>query len=165
MNFDAIRIVPIPTQHAERYWLGEADVNGQIPETHVSDGAGVPCRHCLCNVEATDPYLILAYRPFPEIQPYAESGPIFLHAKPCKAYPDNGSVPPMFLKGEPRIVRAYDSTNCIVYGTGKVVRANDIAIYAKELLIDPSTAYVHVRSSENNCYSFRIDRVSVGELV
>ena len=30
-----------------------------------------------------EPYLTLAYRPFPTLQPYAETGPIFLCAKAC----------------------------------------------------------------------------------
>ncbi len=54
------------------------------PERRTSNGVGVPCRHCLRNVEAGRDYLILAYRPFPALQPYAETGPIFLHAEPCE---------------------------------------------------------------------------------
>ena len=51
------------------------DANG-LPERHVSEGTG-PCRHCLGEIAGSAPYLILAHRPFPKPQPYAEVGPIF----------------------------------------------------------------------------------------
>ena len=85
-------------------------------------------------------------------------GPIFLHAEPCGAYAENGTIPAIYLEGEPRIVRGYGRDNRIIYDTGKVVQPPGIARYAAELLSDPATAYVHVRSSMNNCFAFRIDR-------
>ncbi|MBR7560245.1 DUF1203 domain-containing protein, partial [Mycobacterium tuberculosis] len=75
-----------------------ADANGQTPETHVSDGDGTPCRHCLQNVKAGDKYLILSHRPFPAPQPYAETGPIFLHAEACERYAETADMPDMFRK-------------------------------------------------------------------
>lgn len=148
----------MPTEHARRYWSDALDAHGRTPERHVSDGAGVPCRHCLHEVAAGDAYLILAYCPFIELQPYAEVGPIFLHAAPCDAYRDVGAVPAIYLRGEPRILRGYDRNDRIVYGTGRVVEPCDIAEYAAELLDDADVAYVHVRSSANNCFACRIDR-------
>lgn len=153
-----IRFNPIPTEDAERLWAGQCDAHGLKPERQVSDGVGVPCRHCLEIVAEGEPYLVLAYRPFPEAQPYAEIGPIFLHAEPCRAYSDGPRTPAIFLAGEPRIVRAYDRDNRIIYGTGKVVEPQSIASYAGGLLDNPEAAYVHVRSSQNNCFTCRIDR-------
>ena len=62
---------------------GGPDANGQTPERHISLGRGVPCRHCLRPVAAGEPFLLLSHRPFPSPQPYAEQGPIFLHADPA----------------------------------------------------------------------------------
>lgn len=107
---------------------------------------------------AGEHYLILAYCPFTELQPYAEVGPIFLHADPCGAYRDVDAVPAMYLRGEPRILRGYDRNDRIIYGTGKVVEPDHIAEYAAELLDNPDVAYVHVRSSTNNCFACRIER-------
>lgn len=151
-------IAPIPTEHAESYWSGGLDAHGLKPERRISDGAGIPCRHCLSPVAQGEPYLILAYRPFPEVQPYAEVGPIFLHAEPCSAYRQNEAIPETYLDGEPRILRGYDRDNRIIYGTGKIVPPRDMAHYAWDLLRDPEVAYVHVRSSANNCFAFRIER-------
>lgn len=153
-----LRVTPIPTEQARMFWSGGLDAHGMKPERHISDGTGVPCRHCLSSVAAGEPYLVLAYRPFGKVQPYAEVGPIFLHAEPCAAFADKEAVPEFYLNGEARIVRGYDRDNRIIYGTGKVVHPRDITAYAQELLDDPTTAYVHVRSSSNNCFAFRIDR-------
>ena len=78
-----IQFTSMPTEVARAYQAGAADANGQVPERHISDGDGVPCRHCQRDVAAGEPYLILAHRPFPTAQPYAEQGPIFLHAESC----------------------------------------------------------------------------------
>ncbi len=153
-----IRIIPMPTEHARRYWSGGMDFHGCKPERHVSDGTGVPCRHCLRDVAAGEHYLILAYCPFTVLQPYAEVGPIFLHADPCDAYRDIDAVPAMYLRGEPRILRGYDRNDRIVYGTGKVVEPGHMSEYAAALLENPGVAYVHLRSSANNCFAFRVER-------
>jgi hypothetical protein len=86
---------PIPTDTARRYQAGGKDANGQPPERGVSDGAGNPCRHCLRNVPAGAGMLVLAHRPFPGPQPYAEVGPIFLCANPdrCPAPPATADLP------------------------------------------------------------------------
>ena len=158
MDSLTFRVTPIPTEHAKSFWLGEADANGQTPERHISNGDGIPCRHCLSKVMPGQPYLALSYRPFIELQPYAECGPIFLHAEPCSAYQETASIPAMILNGEPRIVRGYDAADRIIYGTGKIVEAGDIEHYAQILFNNVNITYIHVRSSQNNCYTFRIDR-------
>ena len=56
----SIRFLPLPTETATAYWNGATDAYGMAPERHVSDGTGVPCRHCLRLVGAGEPYLILA---------------------------------------------------------------------------------------------------------
>lgn len=156
----ALQFTPMPSAQAQIYWKGGSDAHGLPPERHVSGGVGVPCRHCLGEVAAGEDYLILAYRPFPDLQPYAEVGPIFLHASPCHAYDGKAAVPAMYLDGEPRILRGYGRDNRIIYGSGRVVPPENMAAYAATLLDDPATAYVHVRSATNNCFACRIDRVA-----
>ena len=155
-----ITFTPIPTTHAQDFWSGAPDAHDMTPERHVSDGLSVPCRHCLKTVAAGEEYLVLAYRPFDTAQPYAEIGPIFLHAEPCEAY-NQDILPALFLGGEPRLLKGYGYDNRIIYGTGRIVEPDDITDYAGNLLDDPSVAYIHMRSSLNNCYSCRIDRADV----
>lgn len=151
-----IRYRPIPTETAADLWNGGTDAYGMTPECRVSDGDGVPCRHCLDMVPAGTTYLVLAHRPFPALQPYAETGPIFLHAEPCPAFSGSGT-PPM-LDSSDYIVRGYDAADRIVYGTGAVTPTPEIAAYAEMLLTRSDIAYVHVRSARNNCYQCRIER-------
>ena len=153
-----LHVSPMPTKVAEALWSGGVDANGMKPERQVSDGNGVPCRHCLDHVAAGDPYLVLSYRPFPDAQPYAEQGPVFLHATPCRSYAENRTLPARYIAGGAKIVRGYGPNDRIVYGTGRVVEPEDIAGYAAELLARDDIAYIHVRSSTNNCFAFRIDR-------
>jgi hypothetical protein len=151
-----MRYVAIPTETARHYQAGGADANGQLPERVVSEGAGNPCRHCLRMVPPGAGMLILAHRPFPAPQPYAELGPIFLCAEPCPQ--GGGEALPGMLASPDYIVRGYDADDRIVYGTGGVVATGAIPARADTLFADPRVAYLHVRSARNNCYQLRIDR-------
>ncbi len=151
-----MRFVAIPTEIARAYQAGGPDANGQRPEHKVSDGGGNPCRHCLRMIPEGAGMLVLAHRPFPAPQPYAEVGPIFLCAGPCAA--GGGEALPEVLAAPDYIVRGYGADDRIVYGTGGVVATDRIAARARELLADERVAYVHVRSARNNCFQCRIDR-------
>lgn len=151
-----IRFQPIPTAVARAYQSGQPDANGHLPERHVSDGDGNPCRHCLRMIPQGAAMLILAHRPFPAPQPYAEVGPIFLCADPCTA--GGGEGMPEILASPDYILRGYGPDHRIVYGTGAVVPRDLIPEGADDRLADPRVAYVHVRSARNNCYQLRIDR-------
>lgn len=151
-----MRFVAIPTELVRAYQAGGPDANGQVPERAVSDGGGNPCRHCLRMIPAGAGMLVLAHRPFPAPQPYAEVGPIFLCADACAA--GGGEALPEMLASPDYIVRGYGADDRIVYGTGGVVATGAIPARAGALLDDPRVAYVHVRSARNNCYQVRIDR-------
>ncbi|MEP9388247.1 DUF1203 domain-containing protein [Mesorhizobium sp. KR9-304] len=148
----------LPTDEVRALQAGGADAYGRTPERRVSDGDGVPCRHCLKNVDAEEAYLVLAYRPFPALQPYAETGPIFLHAEPCERARESDILPELFGRTAAYIVRGYDADDRIVYGTGAVVPTADIPERAGELLARGDIAYLHMRSAKNNCYQCRIER-------
>lgn len=151
-----IRFTPIPTETVRAYQSGGPDANGQAPERHISDGTGNPCRHCLQMIPKGAVMLILAHRPFPAPQPYAELGPIFLCADACAA--GGGDRIPAVLGSPDYIIRGYSAENRIVYGSGAVVPTPHIPAEAETRLADPRIAYVHIRSARNNCYQLRIDR-------
>jgi len=153
-----IRFQALPTDHVKALQNGAPDAYGLKPERRVSDGDGVPCRHCLRNVAAGEDYLVLAYRPFPELQPYAETGPIFLHAEECERAEEGEAVPEM-LSSSDYIVRGYGADDRIVCGTGAVTPTDEIASRARALFERDDIAYVHVRSARNNCYQCRIEQV------
>ena len=154
-----ITFTPIPTQTVRRYQAGGPDANGQTPERGTAKGGGNPCRHCLTLIPDGAAMLILAHRPFPAPQPYAEIGPIFLcaDATRCAAPAPSVALPEM-LASPDYILRGYGPDDRIVYGTGGVVPTARIGAEAQARLDDPRVAYVHVRSARNNCYQVRIDR-------
>ena len=153
-----IRFIAMPTDDARAFRRGEPDAYGNAPERRISDGPGIPCRHCLRHVRAGEPYLVLAYRPFPTLQPYAETGPIFLHAQECPRADEGDVLPPMFKETPDYILRGYGADDRIVYGSGGVVPTHRICGRAHELLARDDIAYVHMRSARNNCYQLRIER-------
>lgn len=153
-----LAFIAMPTAEADRLRNGGADAYGRLPETEISTGPGYPCRHCLKNIDAGEAVLVLSYRPFPELQPYAETGPIFLHKENCRRYAAEEILPPVLSSPE-YIVRGYSAENRIVYGSGAVMQVEKIAARAEELLARDDIAYVHVRSARNNCYLCRIDKV------
>jgi hypothetical protein len=153
-----IKFKAMPTEAVRALQAGAGDAYGMAPERRVSDGDGVPCRHCLKNVPAGQDYLILAHRPFPELQPYAETGPIFLCAEACERAPETDVIPDLFRATPDYILRGYGHDDRIVYGTGAVTTTHQICSRAHELLERDDIAYLHMRSARNNCYQVRIER-------
>lgn len=151
-----LRFVPIPTDIARAYQAGGVDSYGLLPERRVSDGGGNPCRHCLRMIPEGAGMLVLAHRPFGSLQPYAETGPIFLCADACQA--GGGAHVPEILASPDYIVRGYGADERIVYGTGGVVETARIAARAAEVLAMPGVDFVHVRSTRNNCFQLRLER-------
>ncbi|MEM7057526.1 MAG: DUF1203 domain-containing protein [Pseudomonadota bacterium] len=152
-----IKFTALPTKVVEALWAGGADANGQPPERAISDGGGNPCRYCLSFIPEGEEMLILNHRPFETVQPYAESGPLFLCAQECERWSGDG-VPPVFAEdGEQRLLKGYSPDDRIVYGLGRIVENPEIGTQAREMLNDPRVEYVHVRSATNNCFTCRID--------
>lgn len=153
---NTILFTAMPTEEADAFRAGRNDAYGNPAERSVSPG-GMPCRHCLGEIAEGEAMLLLAYRPFIDLQPYAETGPIFIHERSCPRYEASEVLPPM-LESADYIVRGYGPDDRIVYGTGAVTPTPEISQRATSLFERPEVAYVHVRSARNNCYQCRIDR-------
>lgn len=135
---------------------GAPDANGQPAVLTNAGGGRNPCRHCLQLIEEGSPMLVLAYRPFARLQPYAELGPIFLHQQDCDHY-HQPHLPAWFDYLDPALVRGYDSNDWICYETGAVLAGRDLASSCAAILANPKVNYVHVRS-KFNCFQCRVDR-------
>ncbi len=151
-----IRFTALPTDLVRRVRSGTPDANDMQAERTVSDGGGNPCRHCLRDIPAGAGMLILAHRPFPAPQPYAEVGPIFLCADDCARWAADG-VPPVLACRARHLIKGYGADDRIAYGTGRIVDTTELAAAAAALFDDPRVRYGHVRSATNNCYTCRID--------
>ncbi|TCK99987.1 uncharacterized protein DUF1203 [Shimia isoporae] len=152
-----LQYIPMPTEEVRSLQRGDPDAYGRTPEHQVSDGEGAPCRHCLKNIPKGAGMLVVAHCPFPEKQPYAETGPIFLCADECEAPTDRSSVPDVLASSASYLVKGYSSDDRIVYGTGAIVASERVDSAAREILEHTGVAYVHARSASNNCYLLRIE--------
>lgn len=152
-----IKFTALPTDQVRALRAGGPDANGQTAERVISNGQGNPCRHCLNWIAEGKEMLVLNHRPFGSVQPYAESGPLFLCADECERW-EGDRVPPVLAdEGEARLLKGYSSDDRIVYGLGRIVEPVEIPDQARTVLNDPRVSYVHVRSSTNNCFTCRID--------
>lgn len=136
---------------------GGLDANAQAPETAVSDGGGNPCRCCLDDIPQGHGMLIFAHRPFGILNPYAETGPVFICAE-CTVYLDTNNMPPVLTARPRHLLKGYSANDRIVYGSGEIVDTSDIPAYLDSVFADLHVRYVHVRSATNNCFTLRIDR-------
>ena len=152
------KFLALPTEAVRALQAGGLDAHGQLPQESVSDGAGNPCRHCLRDIPAGESMLVLAYRPFLTLHPYAETGPIFLCAAPCERHPESSEMPELFKSREEFLLRGYGADDRILYGTGQVVETRAVMETVADLLERSDTAYVHMRSASYNCYLCRIER-------
>ena len=147
----------IPTDEVHGIRRGGPDANGQPALLRIAEGLANPCRHCLDLIAEGDRKLVLAYRPFSALQPYAETGPIFLHDDLCERY-DSEALPAWFDFLDPAIVRGYGADHWIRYDTGSVVPGRELTVACRAILSDATVAYVHIRS-KYNCFQCRVDRL------
>lgn len=149
--------IPIPDAIAAHYRAGGADANGQKPERRISTGQGIPCRHSLRLLPKGMPYLIVGHRPFDGLNPYTETGPIFVAADPVARAAPSPELPET-MYAPAYIVRGYDADERILYDTGAVVPTPDIKARCAALLARQDVAFVHIRSAANNCFTVRVER-------
>ena len=150
------RVCGIDTTFVNAIRGGGTDANGQTAVARAALGVANPCRHCLGLIADGEQKLVLGYRPFSRPQPYAEVGPIFLHAKECERY-ESDSLPTWFRHLQPAVIRGYGHDDWIRYETGTVVPGEQLATACEEILSNSEVAYVHIRS-KYNCFQCRVDR-------
>ena len=153
MHFKAI-----PTHDVHDLRAGAPDAHGNPAERVLSDGGGNPCRHCLKDIPKGAEMLVLAYQPFDANHAYAETGPIFLCANDCDRG-DSPDVPEVLQTSPDYLIKGYSADERIVYGTGTIAPAQEIAERLDAIFADPNVAFIHVRSARNNCFQARVDRV------
>lgn len=151
-----LRVIGIPSEHYEYLRAGGADANGQPPVVVKAEGSANPCRHCLGLIADGEPKLVLSYRPFEMAQPYAETGPIFLHQSACTWY-ERDELPRWFAFLDPAAIRGYGADDWIRYDTGRVVRGSELKEATASILADRSINYAHIRS-KFGCFQCRVER-------
>jgi hypothetical protein len=147
----ALAYLPIPDEVATKARQSLRDGFGH--QLHVERNQA-PCRSCLRISKAPEELMLLSYQPLPDTNPYAEIGPIFIHAYACTPY-DSPDFPADFLERE-LVVRAYNLEgridDAVVAVPGEAERA------AADFLRTDRITEVHVRHRSYTCYDFKIVR-------
>jgi hypothetical protein len=114
-----------------------------------------PCRVCLRVPREPERLILLSYQPLADMSPYAEIGPIFVHADRCEPYDLEETFPEDFA---PRrlVLRAYGHDGQIVDAV--VAEAGTAPEKAALLLSRDDTVEVHVRHESYTCFDFKIAR-------
>lgn len=151
----SFRIAPFPAALADQVRSRRRDASGNVSPVR-RDEDRHQCRACLALTEPWEPHLLLSYRPFDSAQPYAETGPVFLHERACAPY----ATPDLYPPEMPRtfvVLRAYDCDDAIADAT--LVGKREIEEAIEERLAAPRVAYLHVRNAGYGCFICRVDRV------
>lgn len=153
MKANHFRIVPLPSAVAEEArriaHTGAPDHRTMtVEEPHTA-----PCRHCLRWAEPGERVILFPYQSIAPGQPYAESGPIFVHENACPAYDKPQEFPDQFRRG--RTLRAYNERNEIA--EAEVVTGEPEPVIER-MFADPAVRFLHVRSATRGCYTFKVER-------
>ena len=128
------------------------DEHGNALRVQVSDG---PCRSCLRVTPPGTRLILFAHRPFATTGPYAETGPVFVHADACEPYRARDVFPADF---RPRrlVFRAYDACGAIHDAT--LADGADAEATLARQFADAAVARVHVRNPAWGCFDFAVER-------
>lgn len=147
-----MKYLPVPTQVADEARERLADRFDH--RLHVVREAA-PCRVCLRIPSEPEEMMLMSYQPLPDTGPYAEVGPIFVHARRCTPYREVYAFPADF-SGRPLILRAYGYDGQIT--DARIVEPGQAQANAAELLNHSDVAEIHVRHVSYTCFDFKIVR-------
>lgn len=149
----AFRVIPLAETADRLRRLAATDVPGRpLPRR---DSHRHQCRSCLSLTRPNEEYLLASYSPFAQPQPYAETGPIFIHKDPCAPYAKADEFPADF-RDLDLVVRAYSEIGEILDAQRVGDRPVETAIAA--LFRNPGAAWLHVRNTGYGCFICRIER-------
>jgi hypothetical protein len=147
------RVAALPADDLQRIRARGVDDFGNALEPETVTGAGTPLRCCLREAEPGERVVLLAYRPAAVAGPYAEVGPVFVHAEACPGYDDEARYPESF-RARNQLLRAYDARGRQVEN---VIVDGPVAERAiTDLLGRPGVAYLHSRNVLAGCYMFAV---------
>src|SRR3954470_22921612 len=94
MTTNNFRVVALPSAIAENARRTADDGATDHRVSTVETERSAPCRHCLTWAKPGERVILFPYQAIGADRPYAESGPIFVHAEPCQPYHAANEFPP-----------------------------------------------------------------------
>ncbi|HTJ28123.1 MAG TPA: DUF1203 domain-containing protein [Candidatus Limnocylindria bacterium] len=149
------RYLPIDDEIAGHIRAMLRDDAGNALEIWTAQDDGNPCRSCLRVTRRGERLILFALRPFTTDGPYAETGPVFVHAEPCEPYERIDEFPADF-RARTLTFRAYDTRGRI--DDAAVADGVDAERTLERLFAPDDVAVVHVRNPAWGCYDFRVVR-------
>lgn len=114
-----------------------------------------PCRSCLQHFKVgEDRRILFTYDAFHGREDLPLPGPVYIHERACRPYPDDGGFPE-HLGEHPHIFNAYGKGRHLIAQV-QVTSENTEAIL-QDLLARTDVDYVHVRDKDAGCYDFTIE--------
>ena len=151
-------ISALPSEDLRRIRAAGSDDFGNPFEPNVDETGGSPLRCCLRECEAGERIALISYRPFSWLGPYAEVGPVFVHAEQCGGYPASSQYPEGFAHRR-QLLRAYDHRHRISDAI-QAVNGEQARGILSWLLARPEIDFVHSRNLEWGCYMFSARRLN-----
>ena len=149
-------VYALPPAELDRIRAAGRDDFGHPLRFFVNDDVpGAPLRCCLRDAEIGERVALLAWRPLTEApdSPYAEVGPIFIHADECPGYPEGSGYPAGF-RHRSQLLRSYSADGDIV--DYEITEGADAEPTIERLLANPAVAVIHSRNVKAGCYMFTI---------
>jgi hypothetical protein len=147
-----LRYLPVPFEIADEARRTMTDRFGH--GLHVIK-TQAPCRLCLQVSKQPEDLMLLSYQPLKDTGPYAEIGPIFIHAEACEPYAECESFPNAFAS-RPLVLRSYNAAGEIL--DSLVAPPGTAPRWAMHLFNDATAVEIHVRHISHTCFDFKIVR-------
>lgn len=137
----------------DELWSTGRDHGGNPVEPFVDHDGDWPLRCCLSDSQPGDEVAIVAWSPFPWQGPYAELGPIVIHARPCAGVAGHG-IPEAFLSRR-QVVRPYVIDRRIAYDRIAIVQPDgSLPGVVADALAHDDIDFALVRNVASGCWSF-----------
>ena len=153
MQTTKFRVVALETDIAQAARNAASEQRSDHRTIIVDSPHTAPCRHCLQWAKPGECVILFPYNAVPPGKPYSETGPIFVHANPCRRYAQD-EYPGEFRTG--RAFRAYNSTDDLIDAI--LPNGEEPEAVIEKLFRNPETAFVHARSATHGCYTFKVER-------
>ncbi len=152
------RISAIPPQTLDRIRAAGHDDFGNPLQGFVDVEGGSPLRCCLRPATAGERLMLIAYQPFSRPGPYAEVGPVFVHAEQCAGYGEPSRYPEGYRSWKTMVFRPYHFDGRMAYPALAMVDGPQAELVIDTIFADPTIEMIHTRNVHAGCYMFAIHR-------